>query len=260
MITCLVPFAEECGSEEPGPLYFEGGPSGIHSSDPNRAAKAIRKWSDPAEWEGEDDPAAAPYFWEFERVGRPVFIRILKNTNLSGRLEVWLESVETERFERFKTYRIAFYSGGPGPKTKEGDLQAPEGFYSISRGRMNPHSAYHLSMDLGYPNEYDRAKGRGGSLLMVHGKSASLGCFAMTDTSIEQIYTLVSAALKQGQRSVAVHCFPFPMTEEALEEHSESGHFDFWRNLKEGWDWFESHQRPPKVSVKGGNYTFGAER
>ncbi len=248
------------GGEDPGPLYFKGGSSEIDSSDPDRALKAIRKWSNPGEWPEEGDPEAAPYFWDYGKVGRPVFIRIVKNSNVSGRLEVWLEEKKTDRFELYKAYWIAFHSGGPGPKTMEGDLQAPEGFYAITRGRLNPNSAYHLSMDLGYPNEYDRGKKRSGSLIMIHGKSASLGCFAMSDASIEQIFTLVSAALKNGQTSVAVHSFPFPMTEEKMDSHCSSEHVDFWKNLKEGWDWFESHQRPPRVSVKEGRYVFGPDR
>jgi hypothetical protein len=248
------------GGERSGPLYFKGGPSDIDSGDPDRAVKAIRKWSNPEEWSEEGAPEAAPYFWDYGKVGRPVFIRILKNSNTSGRLEVWLEEEKADRFEFHKAYRIVFHSGGPGPKTMEGDLQAPEGFYSISRGRLNPNSAYHLSMDIGYPNEYDRGKERSGSLIMIHGKSLSLGCFAMSDASIEQIYTLVSAALKNGQASVAVHCFPFPMTEEKMEAHCSSEHVEFWMNLKEGSDWFESHQRPPRVSVKDGRYVFGPDR
>lgn len=248
------------GGDKPGPLYFQGGASGIDNSDPDRAEKSIRKWSDPGEWPEEGDPAKDPYFWDFGKVGRPVFIRILKNSNRSGRLEVWLENKGSARFEFFKAYRIAYYSGTPGPKLKEGDLQAPEGFYAISRGRMNPDSSYHLSMDLGYPNEYDRMKKRTGSLLMIHGGSASLGCFAMTDASIEQLYTLVDAALKNGQARVPVHSFPFPMTDEAIDDECDNEHYEFWKNLQEGWDWFESNQRPPRVLVKEGRYAFGPDR
>lgn len=244
-----------CGAEEPGPGFFPGGASGISSGASNRAELAIRKWSDPGAWE-EEDPTEAPYFWDFEAVGRPVFLRIYKNGNVSGELEVWLQDPESELFVQFKTYRIAFYSGVPGPKVKEGDMQAPEGFYFIRRDRMNPASSYHLSMDIGYPNAYDRFHGRTGSLLMIHGKAVSLGCFAMTDASIEQIYTLVDAAMRNGQSVIRVHCFPFPMTEENLEKAGKSEHLEFWRNLKEGWDWFEAHRQPPNVEVGGGRYLF----
>lgn len=245
-------FAKE---RKASPDFFPGAASEIPSDAANRAELAVAKWTAPATWEDED-PTEAPYFWDFEKVGRHVFLRVLKGSNFSGIVEVWLENPEDGKYERFKSYRIAFYSGCPGPKEKEGDMQAPEGFYAVTRGRMNPTSDYHLSMDIGYPNAFDRFHGRTGSYLMIHGKAVSVGCFAMTDASIEQIYTLVDAAMSAGQRTVAVHCFPFAMTDEAMEENAESEHIEFWRNLKEGWDWFETHRRPPEVGVKEGRYVF----
>lgn len=205
------------------------------------------------------DPRGDPYHWDFEKVGRHVFLRIHKNGNEAGRLECWLKEPEKDTYELFKTYRIAYFSGNLGPKTRQGDNQAPEGFYHISRARMNPASSYHLSMDIGYPNGFDRALGRTGSLIMIHGKAVSVGCFAMTDASIEQIYTLVDAALKSGQPFVRVHCFPFPMTGENLRRHPKSEHLGFWENLQEGWDWFEFHRRPPSVHFADGRYRFSED-
>lgn len=251
-------FAFALSVPPPGPRYFPGGNSKISSSDGNRAALAVQKWTDPSSWK-EEDPLESPYFWDFEKVGRPVFLQVKKNGNRGGELEVWLESPDTSEFEHFKTYAIAYFSGELGPKTKQGDYQAPEGFYYISRGRMNPNSSYHLSMDMGYPNAYDRHHGRTGSLLMIHGKTVSIGCFAMTDASIEQIYTLVDAALKKGQPFVRVHSFPFAMTDEAMEKHKESEYFEFWQNLREGWDWFERTKRPPNVEVEEGRYVFSED-
>lgn len=258
ILTAVACFSLALSVPPPGPRYFPGGDSEISSTDENRATLAIRKWTDPSSWE-DRNPLESPYFWDFEKVGRPVFLRVVKNGNRSGLLEVWLENPETAKYEIFKTYRIAYFSGSPGPKTKQGDGQAPEGFYFISRGRMNPMSTYHLSMDMGYPNAYDRYHGRTGSLLMIHGKAVSIGCFAMTDASIEQIYTLVDAALKNGQPFVRVHSFPFAMTEEAMEKHRESEHFEFWQNLREGWDWFERTKRPPNVEVEQGRYVFSED-
>lgn len=251
-------FAFALSVPPPGPRYFPGGNSKISSSDGNRASLAVQKWTDASSWK-EEDPLESPYFWDFEKVGRPVFLRVKKNGNRGGALEVWLESPDTSEFEHFKTYAIAYFSGELGPKTKQGDYQAPEGFYYISRGRMNPNSSYHLSMDMGYPNAYDRHHGRTGSLLMIHGKTVSIGCFAMTDASIEQIYTLVDAALKNGQSFVRVHSFPFAMTDEVMEKHKESEHFEFWQNLREGWDWFERTKRPPNVEVEKGRYVFSED-
>ena len=233
-----------------------GGSTEIGGADGQRAVKAIRKWTKPEAWSGKGDPEKAPWFWDYSKVGRAVFLRIHKKSNYDGDLEVWLKDPRTGTYELFKTYRISYFSGDAGPKMKQGDYQAPEGFYFISRGAMNPLSSFHLSMDMGYPNEYDRHYGRTGDLLMIHGNSVSVGCFAMTDASIEQIYTLVDAALKNGQRFVRVHSFPFAMTAENLEKHEKSPHYPFWENLKEGWNWFEEKRIPPNVTVDDGHYRF----
>ena len=126
------------------------------------------------------------------RYGNPVFIRILKE---EAELELYVEEADKKTFKLFRSYRIAAMSGQLGPKEREGDLQAPEGFYYVSPRRMNPFSRFHLSFNLGYPNAYDRSHGRTGSHLMVHGNRVSIGCFAMTDPKIEEIYTLCHAAL-----------------------------------------------------------------
>ena len=242
--------------DENSPEFFVGGTSEIDSDDSQRAKKAIRKWSHPEAWIGDSAATENPYFWDYDVVGRPVFIRVVKNDNRKGFLEVWLESPETRKFEKFKTYAISYFSGDLGPKEEQGDGQAPEGFYFISRSGMNPTSSYHLSMDMGYPNAYDRYHERTGDYLMIHGKSVSIGCYAMTDASIEQIYTLVDAAFKNGQSIVRVHCFPFGMSRENLQSVTENDFYDFWSNLKEGWDWFEEHRRPPNVEVEEGKYVF----
>ena len=249
----------QCGAPsgaEPDRKFFAGGKSDISSSDANRAAKAIEKWSRPNGSQDDRPLAAAPFFWDYKKAGKPVFIRIIKNDNRKGLLEMWIEPSPGAQFELYKTYRIFQFSGQIGPKTAEGDFQAPEGFYYISRRRLNPASNYHLSMDLGFPNVYDRSKGYTGSDLMIHGSTPSAGCFAMTDCSIEQIYTLVAKALGRGQKFVRVHCFPFALTKENLALHRDSEHYEFWMNLKEGWDWFEEKKRPPNVEVRDGRYRF----
>ncbi|MEO0416805.1 MAG: L,D-transpeptidase family protein [Verrucomicrobiota bacterium] len=234
-------------AQEPSVKLYAGGPSEIDSRDPDRAKKAIDKWTRASEDDDQWDPSV---------VGRPTFLRVVKNSNHDGILEVWLKNPSSRRYELFRKYKIAYFSGQLGPKTAEGDLQAPEGFYFISKGRMNPKSRYHLSMDIGYPNAYDKAHDRTGDYLMIHGKAASLGCFAMTDRSAEQLYTLVDQALAKGQSIVRVHCFPFEMTEANLAKHQKHEYHSFWRNLKEGWDWFEEHRVPPNVEVDDGEYVF----
>jgi murein L,D-transpeptidase YafK len=184
------------------------------------------------------------------RLGAPVFLRITKQP---AELELWVEQSVGGAFVKFRTYPICAFSGAPGPKLRVGDGQAPEGFYAVGPGRMNPASAYHLSFDLGYPNAYDRALGRTGSALMVHGNCVSIGCYAMGDAAIEEIWTAMAAAFRAGQAFVRVHAFPYRMDAPAL---SDPRNQPFWANLKQGWDRFEQTKRPPDVSVTGGRYVF----
>jgi murein L,D-transpeptidase YafK len=181
--------------------------------------------------------------------GAPIFIRIFKEED---QLEIWME--RDGRYEYFQTYPICTYSGDLGPKLREGDRQSPEGFYSVGRSQMNPASRFHLSFNLGFPNAFDRANGRTGSALMVHGSCASIGCYAMTDRGIEEIYALADAALRGGQQAFAVHIFPFRMTAENLRKHGKSPWTSFWNDLKTGYDSFEKHRRPPRITVANRRY------
>ncbi|WP_445366116.1 murein L,D-transpeptidase family protein [Microbulbifer sp. ANSA001] len=185
--------------------------------------------------------------------GAPIFIRIFKG---SSTLELWMESNDG-RFKLFKEYEICAYSGDLGPKEQEGDLQSPEGFYFVNAGRLNPWSQFHLSFNLGYPNKYNRMQGRTGSALMVHGDCVSIGCYAMTDTNINEIYTLATEALKGGQPFFRVHAFPFKLTDENLDKYRDHRWYEFWRNLQGGYKYFLVHGRPPNVEVEKGKYVFG---
>ncbi|MFP3943971.1 MAG: L,D-transpeptidase family protein [Alphaproteobacteria bacterium] len=186
--------------------------------------------------------------------GAPVFIRIFKR---ESELELWLKG--ESGYGLVKTYPICAWSGHLGPKLKQGDRQAPEGFYRVVARALNPASRFHLSFNLGYPNEYDRAHGRTGDWLMVHGNCVSIGCYAMTDRGIEEIYTLVEAALENGQPAVPVHIFPFRMTDANMARASRSRWIGFWRNLKTGYDLFERTKRPPDVRVRNKAYVFPGE-
>ena len=181
--------------------------------------------------------------------GSSVYIRIFKE---EAELELWLQ--HGAQYELFKTYPICAMSGTLGPKEREGDAQSPEGFYSVTRSKLNPASHYHLSFDIGYPNAYDRSLGRTGSFIMVHGNCVSIGCFAMTDPGIEEIYGLAEAALVKGQRAFAVHVFPFRMTADKTQQHASSKWAPFWSDLKAGYDVFEAKHVPPDVDVAGGRY------
>ena len=184
--------------------------------------------------------------------GKPVFIRVFKEER---ELELWVW--KEDRFVKFRTYPIAAMSGKLGPKLAEGDRQAPEGFYFVPSSMMNPRSLYHLAFNIGYPNAYDRSHDRTGTFIMVHGARQSIGCFAMTDAKIEEIYTLCDAALKGGQPYFRVHCFPFRMTPARMAKAKGNKWEDFWKNLKGGYDWFEEKKVPPNVEVKEGRYVFG---
>lgn len=183
--------------------------------------------------------------------GDEVFLRVFKEEE---QLELWLR--HGEKFELLKTYEICAASGKLGPKLKVGDEQVPEGFYAVPPGAMNPESSYHLSFNVGYPNAFDKKQGRTGSLIMVHGDCVSIGCMAMTDDGIEEIWSLADAAHKAGQKAFDVHIFPFRMTSTNMKRHRASKWADFWENLKQGYDSFEASKLPPKVNVKGGRYGF----
>ncbi len=183
------------------------------------------------------------------KVGDPLFIRIFKEESL---LEVWIRS--GDEYQHLKDYKICAYSGYLGPKLKEGDMQSPEGFYKVKKHHLNPNSKFHLSFNLGYPNKYDRTHKRTGSLLMVHGNCVSIGCYAMTDDKIEEIYSLLESALNNGQKYVQVHVYPFRMTEENMALFTDNEWYAFWMNLKEGYDYFEAEKLPPLVKVENKQY------
>ena len=180
----------------------------------------------------------------------PVFIRIYKE---ELELEVWKRR-DDGRFYHFKTYPICNWSGELGPKLKEGDRQAPEGFYTVSREQMHPNSRYHLALNLGYPNPFDKSHRRTGDALMIHGGCASVGCYAMTDALMEELYALVREAFSGGQDVVHVHAFPFRMTPANMARHSKSRWRSFWRTLKEGYDYFELTRQVPTVVVCNRRY------
>ena len=182
----------------------------------------------------------------------PILVRVYKE---SRELEVWKQD-RSGRFALLKTYGICHYSGTLGPKKAEGDLQAPEGFYSVALGQMNPHSIEYLAFNVGYPNAFDRALGRTGDSLMIHGGCRSVGCYAMTDAQIEEIYGLAYEAFQGGQREIQVQAFPFRMTAANMERHGGDPNAPFWQMLKRGSDIFEATDLPPGVGVCGQRYVF----
>jgi hypothetical protein len=141
---------------------------------------------------------------------------------------------------------------------REGDRQAPEGFYSISPAQMNPQSAYYLSFNTGFPNAFDRSLGRTGSELMVHGDCSSRGCYAMTDEQIAEIYSLGRESFFGGQRAFQFQAYPFKMTPVNMAKHRNNPNMPFWRMIKEGYDHFEITKQEPKVDFCEKKYVFDA--
>jgi murein L,D-transpeptidase YafK len=185
----------------------------------------------------------------------PILMRIFKE---EAELEVWKQD-DSGRFALFRSYPICRFSGELGPKIKTGDRQAPEGFYTITPGLMNPNSSQYLAINTGFPNAYDRANGRTGSFLMIHGGCSSAGCYAMTDEQMAEIYALAREAFFGGQPSFQLQAFPFRMTPLNMARHSNSPHMAFWTMIKEGHDYFEVTHLQPRLGVCEKRYIFEAD-
>ncbi len=185
----------------------------------------------------------------------PILLRIFKE---EAELEVWKQDT-TGHFKFLKLYPICRWSGDLGPKMHEGDRQAPEGFYPITPELMNPNSNYYLAINTGFPNTFDKANDRDGTFLMIHGNCASMGCYAMTDGGIGEVYSLARDAFLGGQQSFQVQAFPFRMTPANLARHRTNPHMAFWKMLKIGNDHFETTHLEPRVAVCNRHYVFDAQ-
>lgn len=186
--------------------------------------------------------------------GAPLYLRIFKQESA---LEVWVAT--PSGYQLLREYPICTWSGSLGPKQREGDGQSPEGYYRVAAGQLNPRSNYHLAFNLGYPNAFDRAHQRSGSFLMVHGNCVSIGCYAMGDANIEEIFSLMAAALSAGQSEVPVHVFPFRYTPGWQQQHASSPWLDFWTQLEAGYQAFQAGGQPPLVRVEQGRYVVRRE-
>lgn len=185
----------------------------------------------------------------------PIMLRIFKE---EGRLEVW-KADRSNRFRQVRNYKICAWSGKLGPKMKEGDRQAPEGFYPLSKANMNPNSSYYLAINTGYPNAYDRANKASGTHLMIHGACSSSGCYSMTDEQMVEIFALARDAFGGGQSTIQLQAFPFRMTAENMARHRDNPNIEFWKMLKVGYDHFEVTKRPPEVNVCEKRYVFNQQ-
>ena len=174
-----------------------------------------------------------------------IYLRAFKSERV---VEVWGSNGGRKPFRLLHSYAIAAASGNLGPKLKEGDGQVPEGFYFINR--FNPFSSYHLSLGLNYPNARDRKVSdpvRPGGDIFIHGNRVSIGCLAMTDPKIEEIYVLALEAKKAGQSKIPVHIFPF--RPDGDWPSASPGLTDFWKSLRPAYDRFEKTRFVPNISV-----------
>lgn len=187
--------------------------------------------------------------------GDPLVLRLFKE---EGEVEIWMQAETGAHYTLFKVLRLSSSSGSPGPKIREGDGQAPEGFYAITRRGLRPETRHYLGLDFGYPNELDRALGRTGSEMMIHAGATSAGSYALAPEAMEEVYALVDAALRAGETAVPVHLFPSRLTDGRMNEIVEerSRWTEEWVRLKEGYDFFENVRLPPLVTVESGHYRF----
>ena len=173
----------------------------------------------------------------------------------SKEMEIWLEG-DDGAFQLFDILPICTYSGTLGPKLAEGDGQTPEGYYTLFPEDLHPDSNYHLALDIGFPNFYDKSRDRTGSLIRIHGGCESIGCYAMTDPGIEVIYLLAEESFRQGAGTLSFAAYPFRFSEERMAEESENEWVGFWRNLAESDRYFHEHHRPPAAFVFAYRYFF----
>src|ERR1700730_3426544 len=215
---------------------------GLSSTDPNRALKPLS-----------EKMVSLIEHKDMEK-DSSILVRLFKQ---ESELELWKQD-RSGKFELLKTYPICRWSGELGPKVKEGDRQAPEGFYTITPGQMNPTSHYYLAFNMGFANAFDHALGRTGAELMVHGDCSSRGCYAMTDEQIAEIYAVAREAFFGGQRAFQVQAYPFRMTPINMAKHRNNPNMPFWKMLKQGYDHFEVTHHEPKVDVCERRYVFDA--
>ncbi|RTF19284.1 transpeptidase [Serratia marcescens] len=185
-------------------------------------------------------------------LGSPVYIQIFKEER---KLELYARM--GNEFRLVNTFPICNFSGGLGPKRREGDFKSPEGFYSVDARHLKPDSKYYRAINIGFPNDYDKSQGYSGAYLMIHGECKSIGCYAMTNTYMDEIYRYVEAAFAYGQSRVDISIYPFRMTERNLKRHASSSYIAFWRQLKPGYDYFAKNHQPPMMTVDNGQYVLG---
>jgi murein L,D-transpeptidase YafK len=190
-----------------------------------------------------------------------LLIRVLKHER---QLEVWAGH-SGQKLNLLRTYKFTAFSGTLGPKRAQGDLQIPEGVYYIDR--FNPHSSYHLSLGLNYPNRSDRIRATGpdpGGDIFIHGNRVTIGCIPIGDDSIEELYLMCVDARSAGQEKIPVHSFPGRMLSEQMAvllkglSQDDDTLAAFWAELRPVYAAFDSTGTIPAVRIdNSGRYFIG---
>lgn len=189
-----------------------------------------------------------------------LYIRILKKEMI---VEIWAKNKKDEQFVHIIDYPFCAMSGGMGPKRLNGDLQIPEGFYSINS--FDPTSNFFLALGIDYPNKSDKYSGVGdemGGSIFIYGECKSNGCIAIRKERMQELYILAVEATQQGQDKIQVHIFPQILEPERLNillltYGKNSKLANFWDNISDGYNYFEKNKKLPTIIIdKNGKYVF----
>lgn len=190
-------------------------------------------------------------------------IRVLKRER---ELELWAAGPKGTRYRRVKTYRVCAASGVLGPKRRLGDLQVPEGFYTVVS--FNPWSRYHAALVLDYPNRADRIRaGRHnpGNSILIHGKCVSIGCVALEDEDAAELFLAAHDAARRGRQRVPVQIFPARLDAAGLgalrrEYASRPELLELWTQLQGAYLQLEGKGTVPAIRVdRRGRYLVGRD-
>jgi murein L,D-transpeptidase YafK len=194
-----------------------------------------------------------------------IYLRAFK---YERRLEVWCRENNTAKYRVIKSYPFTAFSGNPGPKRCQGDLQIPEGIYHIDR--FNPASKYHLSLGINYPNKSDRirkTKTDPGGDIFIHGNEVTIGCIPIGDSSIEELYILAVEARDNGQEKIPVHIYPYDFTDKETDERlsniykADTVLMNFWNELRPFCGYFNTNKALPKIRIDvTGKYDLASEQ
>lgn len=178
-----------------------------------------------------------------------VFIRIFKQEK---ELELWVKNKSDAKYIFLKKIDICASSGVLGPKRKEGDLQVPEGIYTISA--YNPNSSYYLALQVSYPNKSDlilKTGQRAGGEIMIHGNCVTIGCVPLQDDPVKDVYILCVEA-KNNKNTPRCEIYPCRFTEEnmkSLRANYSQEKNEFWNGIRPAYSYFEKNKTPISYTI-----------